>query len=339
MNSASRRTALRRAGVGVTVVGAATTVALLAPLSAAAHGVGTAPPPPNPVALLLAWSLDPVPIVGLLLAAGAYLGLVRWGDRLHVGHPWPTARTAAFLGGLGFLALALLSPIDTLSADLASVHMVQHMLLMQMAPPLLAAGAPMTALLRAATPRIRSRVLLPFLHGRLVGAITHPVVAWVAVAGVLWGTHYSAIYNAALLDENVHVAEHLLYLITACLFWGPIFSPDPVRRRMPTPVQIAYVLLQMPQMSFLAVTIMQAPHLLYPAYLNRSLAYGIDPLVDQQASGALMWVGGDMMFLMAATILVRRWMREAERSAAREDARLDRLAALRAAADTTEETT
>jgi len=313
-------------GPAVAAVAASAIAVALAPLPVSGHTVGAAPQPPDPVSLLLEWTLDPVPVAGLLLAAAVYVGLVRRGNRLHAGHPWPVDRSAAFLGGLGFLAVALLSPIDTISADLASVHMIQHMLLMQMAPPLLAAGAPVTTLLRAASPRARGRVVLPFLHSRLVGVVTHPVVAWVVLAAVLWGTHYSAIYNAALLDENTHIAEHLLYLTAACLFWWPVFSPDPVRRRLATPIQIAYVLLQMPQMSFLAVTIMEAPRLLYPAYLNRSLVYGIDPLVDQQASGALMWVGGDMMFLMAAAVLVRRWMRESERAAVREDARLDRLA-------------
>jgi len=253
-------------------------------------------------------------------------------DRAHRGHPWPRYRTALFLAGLAAIGIALLSPIDTLSDDLATVHMVQHMLLMLVAPPLLAASGIVTLALRASSRRTRERWLLPFLHSRLVTAISFPLVGWLAFAGVLWGTHYTAIYNLALLDPTVHVLEHLAYLVAASLFWWPVFSPDPTRWRMTPPAKLLYVLLQMPHMSFLAVSVLDAPRLLYDAYANRSLAFGINPLADQQTSAAVMWISGDLMLALAMGVVLYQWMRQEEAEAVRVDARLDREAERRSRA-------
>lgn len=300
--------------------------------SVAAHDLAAGPPRPDLLSIATAWSFDPFAATAIALSVAAYLWLVRRVDRLHPDHPWPRRRTVYFVAGMVTLALAIMSPIDTLSDDLASVHMVQHALLLMVIPPLLAASGPATLALRASTRSVRDRWLLPALHSRVLAVVTFPVVGWIAFVAVLWGTHYSPIYDLALLDPRVHIAEHVAYLVAACLFWWPIASPDPLRWRMPTPAKILYVLLQLPQMSFLSVTILTASQLLYPAYLNRSPVYGVDALSDQQASGAIMWLIGDMMFIGELLWLIAQWMREEEVATRREDARLDRLALERAAA-------
>jgi cytochrome c oxidase assembly factor CtaG len=283
----------------------------------------TGPAPTEPLEIAASWHADPLVIVPLLLAGWGYLEMARSVNARHPDNRWPRRRSAFWLGGLVAIFLALQSPIDALSDQLLTVHMVQHALLTFVAPPLLAASGIGTLLLRASSPRVRTRFLLPIMHGPLA-VVLHPVVGWVAFAAVMWGSHMSGLYNLALTDPTVHTFEHLLYLGAACLFWWPIFSPDPLRWRLHPGARLGLVFGQLPSMSFLAVVLLTAPAVLYPAYIGRAELYGIDPLVDQQAAGALMWVMGDMALIGAGLIIAAEWMRRSEREDARVDARLAR---------------
>ena len=303
-------------------LGAMAAASLGLPSAALAH-VGEAPPPADAFAILLAWRFDPPVVIPVVLTAWAYLGLARSVGRAHPTNPWPRRRTAYFLGGLATVLLALVSPIEILSDALLTVHMVQHMLLMVVAPPLFAASGIGTLLLRASRPALRGRLLLPLLHGRL-GLLLYPPLGWLAFTAALWGSHLTELYNLALLDDGVHAVEHLLYIAAATLFWWPIFSPDPLRWRLHPSLRLVLVATQLPPVSFLGVILMSAGHVLYPAYLGRAASYGIDALADQRAAGALMWVMGDMMLIGAAMLVVADWMRVADREAERVDARLDR---------------
>ena len=196
-------------------------------------------------------------------------------------------------------------------------------MLVAVAAPLFALSGIGTLTLRTASADVRDRYLLPF-HSRLVSALTFPVVGWVAFAGVMWGSHFSTLYNAALLDDGVHALEHLLYLVAACLFWWPLLSPDPLRWRIHPGAKLVALLAQMPPMSFIAVTIIGAPAPLYAAYLGRTDAFGIDALTDQRIAGSLMWVTGDLAFLIPGALLLARFARHEEEEAKRIDARLDR---------------
>ena len=164
-------------------------LALATPATTLAHGAAQGPPPTDPLGIALAWHLDLSLILALAVAAGAYPSAARSVGAAHRANPWPTRRTLAYLAGVAAVGVALLSPIDTLSDDLLTVHMVQHLLLVSVAAPLLALSGIGTLALRAASADARNRYLLPFLHSRVVSALTFPVVGWVAFAGVMWGTH------------------------------------------------------------------------------------------------------------------------------------------------------
>jgi cytochrome c oxidase assembly factor CtaG len=290
-------------------------------MSATFHVFG--PVPTDPLGIALAWHADPFVLVPLAVAAWAYLELARSVNRRHPDNRWPRVRIGFWLGGLFAILLALQSPIDALSEHLLTVHMVQHMLLTVVAPPLLAASGIGTLLLRAASPRTRTRLLLPVMHGPLA-VLLYPPIGWFAFAAVLWGSHMSGLYDLALVDPTIHVVEHILYLGAATLFWWPIFSPDPLRWRLHPGVRLLLVFGQLPSMSFLAVVLLTAPTVLYPAYIGRAELFGIAPLVDQQAAAALMWVMGDMALIGAALLIVADWMRRSEQQDARVDARLAR---------------
>lgn len=289
-----------------------------------AHGNLSGPPPSDAIGIALAWHVDVPILLSLVIAGAAYATSVGSVNDAHPGNRWPRGRSMLFALGLAALGLALLSPLDTLSDDLLSVHMLQHLLLVAVAPPLLAASGIGTLALRAASRPTRDRYLLPFLHSRVVSAVTFPVVGWLALAAVMWGSHFSQLYNLALLDDGVHAVEHLLYFAAACLFWWPLLSPDPLRWRLHPGAKVLAVLTQMPPMSFLAITIISASAPLYPAYLGRSEAFGVDTLAEQQIAGSVMWLTGDLTLLAAGAAALVGWFRYEEEETKRVDARLDR---------------
>jgi len=300
---------------------------------ALAHGTQGQPPPTDLGSILTAWVFDPLPVIGIVVSTALYLAAVRRVDRAHPGNPWPRRRTAAFLVGAVSILLALVSPVDALADDLAWVHMIQHSIIVFLGAPLLVSSGVGTLALRAASPATRDRYLLPMLHSRFTTAITYPLVGWLAMIVVMWGTHYSDLYNAALLDPTTHALEHLAFIVAALLFWTPIFSPDPLRWRLPPPAKIFYLLSQMPTMSWLAVSILNSSVVLWPAYLGRSIAFGMHPLADQQLAGAIRWGLGDGAFMVAMGLVIWQWMKAEEAESVRVDARLDREKSARAAID------
>lgn len=302
----------------------ATLLSPAAPTRTLAHAASDGPPPTDALGIALAWRLDVPILLGLAAASAFYLSAARSVNAAHGENRWPARRTAAFLVGLVAIAVALLSPVDTLSDDLLTVHMVQHLLLVSVAAPLFALSGIGTLALRAARADVRKRYLLPFLHSRLIAALTFPVVGWAALVIVMWASHFTALYNNALLDEGIHAVEHLLYLAAASLFWWPLLSPDPLRWRLHPGVKFIALLAQVPTMSFLAITIIGAPAPLYPAYIGRTDAFGIDALTDQWIAGSLMWAGGDFALVLPIVVILVALVRHDEAEARRVDARLDR---------------
>ena len=290
--------------------------------------------PPSLEALALDWHVQPLLIGGLVAAVAGWLWIRRRVARLHPGNGVPAVRSAAFYGGLAAVAVALMSGIEQYDTTLFSVHMVQHLLLMLVAAPLLVLAAPVTQLLRAASPEVRQRRLVPLLHSSVMTAIGHPVVTWLVFTLVVWLTHFSPLFNDALEDRGIHDLEHGLYLGASVLFWWPAIAADPARRRVPYPVRVLYVLLQVPVNSFLGMAILFADAPLYAHYATLGEPYGITALADQQLAGGLMWLAGDVAFIGAILLLVAAWMRHEERDAPAAERRADaQRAALSARAD------
>src|SRR5262249_52760575 len=150
--------------------------------------------------------------VPLIALAVAWVSAVRAVDRDHPANPVPRRRTVSFLLGLIAIELALQSPIEAYDTTFFAIHMIQHILLTLVAAPLIAYGAPITLLLRVSPGEFRRRWILPVLHSRPVKVLTHPVVAWLVFAGVMWGTHFSPLFNESLENPFLHQLEHLLYL-------------------------------------------------------------------------------------------------------------------------------
>jgi putative membrane protein len=274
--------------------------------------------------VLRSWTWDPLVLAWL----GAAVWLYAWGrGRLRrEGAAWPRWRTVSFAGGIAVLVLALISPIDAYSERLLSVHMVQHLLLTLLAPPLLLLGGPISLAVRSAGDRPRTRALA-LLRGRAVRIVSTPALGWTLFVGTIYASHLPAFYDATLRSSTVHAAEHLAYVATALLFWRPIVGRDPGPRRLSHPARLFSLFLLMPAMTFLGLAIYGADRVLYAPYVATSPALGTSALSDQHLAGALMWSAGMLFIVPAMAVVLVDWMRTDEREALHVDARLDRARA------------
>ena len=241
-----------------------------------AHGPVPAEAPTIP-SLLLGWTFEPLPTLAHRRRDDWWLWAVRRVDSLHPANPVPRSRTIAFLAAMTALAFALVSGIGRYDTSLFSIHMVQHVLLMLVAAPLIALSAPITLILRLSSPSTRRRWILPFLNSRPVRFLAFPVTDWIVFAGVMWASHFSALFNAALEDPLIHDFEHGLFLTSALLFWWPAVGLDPAPWRVGHPVRIVHVFMQMTQNTFLAVVILNVPTVLYAHYATLVRAVGAQP--------------------------------------------------------------
>jgi len=225
--------------------------------------------------------------------------------------PGGLARSSRFwlfaLGDL-VLMLALVSPLDTLGDTyLFSVHMLQHLLLIQVVPPLLVLGLPADLVDRALRRPAARRV------ERVLG---QPLLAWSLGIGTLWVWHLPALYDAALASEGVHIVQHLCFLLTSTIFWWPVLTPQS-GRRLGLPLAILYLLGASFSSSVLGILIAFAPAGLYTGYLHPidTLGilhvirhdWGIDAASDQQIGGLLMWIPGGIAYLVAIIGVFGHW--------------------------------
>jgi putative copper resistance protein D len=291
-------------------------------LAMLAHAAPLAPP--TIARVLAAWSLEPLVIVSVAVTGWLYLqGAARVAARFPK-NPWPRHRTMWFLSGLAVIVVALTSPIDVYAGVLLWVHMIQHILLAFVAAPMLLVACPVTLSLRALSPSGRPRrTIQRAVHSAPVRVLTNPVVAWVLFAAVMAGTHFSPLYEAALVHPLIHDLEHLLFLSAALLFWYPVVGLDPSAWHMPHPLRLLYVILAGPVNTFVALAIYGATGVLYPYYASLQRPWGPTALGDQQWAGAIMWVTGDIALLVAVVLVAAAWMRHDRIEAARIDRRLD----------------
>jgi cytochrome c oxidase assembly factor CtaG len=264
----------------------------------------------TPASLWSAWNLSPLLLSGLALA-----GFAHWRGRLAgPRRPADRWRSRGFALGLGAVFVALVSPLDALAGALASAHMVQHVLLVLVAAPLLALSAPGGALLRGSPLPVRRA--LRWRRAPLVAAVVHgvgrPVPAWLLHVAALWFWHAAVPYDAALRSEAVHVLEHATFLGTALLFWHAVAGPRGAGRASPG-LGLLLVFAMALQSVFLSVLLTFARTPWYAGYATTTAAWGLDPLADQQLAGAIMWIPAGLVHVGAGLALLVALVRAGDR--------------------------
>jgi putative membrane protein len=265
------------------------------------------------------WSWEPSVLLGCLLVAGLYLGAAGpWHRRLQraaslAEAPLSRGKMAWFLGGLAVVLLALVSPLDEIGdMYLFSAHMLQHLLLILAAAPMLMLGTP--------------GWMLDGLPGRPVGLLrrpvirrtcrwlTHPVVAFLIFNINFAAWHFPALYQATLLNENIHILEHLLFLATAVLNWWPVLGPAQELPRLPYPGQMLYLFLEAIPGTVLGAIFVFADGPLYPFYVSAPRLFGLSPDVDQQLGGLVMGTLSSLAYLAALGGVFMAWLEQEDRA-------------------------
>ena len=242
-------------------------------------------------------------VVGLL----ALLALWGWRARVHARET-PARRLTAlqavsFPLGLVVLFLSLNGPVHDISDFyLFTGHMVQHLVLTIIVPPLLIVGTPGWML--------RPPLSVPGVS-KVARFVTTPRVAFALFNLVLASWHLPPLYNAAMYFHEVHIIQHLMFLVTAVIVWWPLLSPLPELPRLSYPGQMLYSFLMTLPMTIVSVFIVYADHVLYPAYAAAPRLWGLSPLEDQRMGGLIMWIPGGLFFYLLASVVFFKWQASA----------------------------
>jgi cytochrome c oxidase assembly factor CtaG len=265
------------------------------------------------------WSLNPPLVLCALLALLYWLGSRRTVTPAlkRTAQHW---RSAAFYGALAVLLLALCSPLDTLSDKLFWAHMVQHVLLMLVAAPLIVLSQPWIRLWRCLPLESRRWLARGLSHGRrtaplraISAFVGRPAPSFIAFSVVLLGWHIPSLFDATLRSEAVHALEHSLFFLTAVLFFKQVIPSPPLRIRLTPQLRVGYAIGAMIVGWLLAVVLALAPNPLYAHYAHElSRPGGISALADQQLAAGIMWVPGSVTFLIIVFVYVHRWLMPGE---------------------------
>jgi putative membrane protein len=254
---------------------------------------------PSTQALLTRWTWEPSVVIGLLLLTAVYayaVGPLR--RRLDLGPPAARGQISAFVLAQLVLILALLSPLDELGDTyLFSAHMVQHLLLAAVWPPLFLMALP-TWLVR---PVFRHAVIAP-----VALFLTYPVVAIAAFNLDVYLWHVPVLYDATLANTGVHILEHLTFMAFGALNWWPVLSPLP-EQRLAYPLQVLYLFADGMFMMVIGIVFTFAPVVFYPPYASAPRLWGISALADQQLGGLIMWYPGNVPYGVLLVIAFYRW--------------------------------
>lgn len=256
------------------------------------------------------WDLG---VLGVLLVIGALYarGALTLSGRGGAGRRF---EPLAFAVGWGALVLSILPPLDSLSIQFFSVHMIQHELMMLVGAPLLMFGRPSQRCV-AGLPRSSRHDAARVLQGHAMSStwrvLTAPLVAWTLHGLAIWVSHMPALYDAAVGNEGIHTLQHAMFVGTSALFWwGMLYGRY---GRAGYGAAVFYVFLTVVHTGILGAMVTFAPTPLYPIYSAPAAAHGIDPLIDQQRAGLLMWIAAGLVMTLLGLALFAAWLGESAR--------------------------
>jgi cytochrome c oxidase assembly factor CtaG len=260
------------------------------------------------------WPFEPWVIALLALAAALYaVGFARVWRHATTGRAVHARHALAFAAAWLVTAAALLGPLDALSARLFSAHMLQHEALMVVAAPLFVLARPLGAWTWALPQRWR-RGLGRFFHRRAWRApwlvVTAPLGAGLVHGLALWLWHIPAWFEAALANDGVHILQHACFLIGALLYWWSVLGVRPGRNGG---AAMASLFTTMIHTAGLGALLALSPIAWYPTYAGRTIAFGLDPLEDQQLGGLIMWVPAGFAYVACGLATAWHWLQRSDR--------------------------
>ena len=259
------------------------------------------------------WQFAPIVTAIAVIAAAAYLWGVFRVARRHPARPWPRWRTGMFLGGVLVIVLATESGVGAYDDVLFWDHMIQHLLLIMVAPALLIAGRPVTLLLHASRNPLHTRVKRA-VRSRAAAALTWPPFGVAAYAATIAGTHLTSFMNLVLTNDGVHNAEHALYIIVGYLYLLPLIGSEPIRWRISYPVRLIFLFIAMPVDAFTGVALGSYSSDPFPVTAGMRRPWGPSPLDDVHIGGAVMWVGGSAIMFVLIMLTFLAWSRAGQRA-------------------------
>jgi putative membrane protein len=278
---------------------------------------------PDAQTILRDWS---PPVALNLILFLTVLVYVRGWFRLHRAFPnlFSFARLAAFVGGVFSLVLAIGSPLEAFDDASLSMHMVQHLLLMLVAPPLVLLGQPLVPLLRGLPRSLVRYAIGPLFRWAPVQAagrrITQPAFCWLVAGVALIAWHIPAAFELALRSEAWHQAEHISFYATSLLFWWPVVLPFPSKAQWPRWSVPLYLFLGSLPGGALGAFLIFSDRVIYPSYASAAMLFRVAPFEDQVIAGALMWLFGSTVYLIPAVLITIQMLspiRSSEESAIR----------------------
>jgi putative membrane protein len=250
------------------------------------------------------WLTVSIAVTALIYFNGWYAIRRTRSERFH------PRRLASFLMGLAILWLAIGSPLDGFADAMLSAHMVEHLLLMSVVPPLLLYGWPVVPLLRGIPAALRDTVISPLIRSSFLRRLQHwlvtPLVAWMAMNLCFLGWHIPVAYDFALEHESWHAVEHLCFLGTSLLFWWCILRPwpaDPLRRNWGI---LIYLVSADVVNTLLSAFLAFCGRPVYGYYLVHQNPFQVAPEEDQVLGAVIMWVLGSLVFLVPAMVIAYR---------------------------------
>jgi cytochrome c oxidase assembly factor CtaG len=257
-------------------------------------------------AVLRSWSVPPAATFAIALSAIVYLR--GWWLLRRAGSPnIPPWRAATFLLGLFSLWVALASPMDVFNGFVLTAHMLQHMMLMMVAPPMLLLGSPLVPVVRGLPIFAAREFAGPFLNWpvakRIGRALTNPVFALLLMGVAMFTWHTPALYELALRSPAWHQTEHACFLLASLIFWWPVVQPWPSRAQWPRWAMVPYLLIADLQNTALSAILAFSDRVLYPSYSTVPRLFHFSALEDQVAAGAIMWVLGSIAFVIPAVVI------------------------------------
>jgi cytochrome c oxidase assembly factor CtaG len=269
------------------------------------------------------WSFAPGVVIALVLYTAIYVW--RWRESRTPSEPHPPSgwRLFSFLAGIAVLVAALCSPIDILGEQIFAMHMVQHVLLLDVAPILIILGFT-KVLLRPATRRIHA-------IEKRAGFLAAPLFAVFFYTAAMWLWHVPALYDAAAEHSGIHVVEHLTFSVAGFLYWWHLLSPVATRLRREGMTPINYMLSTKVTVGFLGILLTFAPTAIFSYYENQPRYWGLSPESDQALAGAIMAIEQAVVMGIAIAFLFVRMLNESEKAELRAERLADRETAKAAA--------